>query len=171
MTKRTSSPHAATAWNSPREYLIPADLLKAGAVNTIAVRVFDSGGAGGLTGGTPLLIGGDDTVRVLTAWQVRPGDDAAWAAPDAGALTALAAASTPLAPNARVMQGAPVRDHTLWYEQPAATWNEALPVGNGRLVASACENGRRLASPPTYRFDTGSWRAPRAKRSRRSRRS
>jgi alpha-L-fucosidase 2 len=24
---------------------------------------------------------------------------------------------------------------TLWYEQPAANWNEALPVGNGRLGA------------------------------------
>ena len=128
-------PDVATAWSIPREYLIPADLLKAGSVNTIAVRVFDSGGAGGLTSGTPLLIGGDDTVRVLTAWRVRPGDDAAWASPDASALTALAAASTPLVANARVMQGAPVRDHTLWYEQPAATWNEALPVGNGRLGA------------------------------------
>ena len=25
--------------------------------------------------------------------------------------------------------------HILWYEQPALTWNEALPVGNGRLGA------------------------------------
>ena len=25
--------------------------------------------------------------------------------------------------------------HTLWYEQPAKNWNEALPVGNGRLGA------------------------------------
>ena len=24
---------------------------------------------------------------------------------------------------------------TLWYRQPAAEWNEALPVGNGRLGA------------------------------------
>src|SRR5687768_3078473 len=23
----------------------------------------------------------------------------------------------------------------LWYRQPAATWNEALPIGNGRLGA------------------------------------
>lgn len=28
---------------------------------------------------------------------------------------------------------APDGDHILWYEQPAANWNEALPVGNGRL--------------------------------------
>src|SRR5438094_941117 len=24
---------------------------------------------------------------------------------------------------------------TLWYRQPAKTWNEALPIGNGRLGA------------------------------------
>src|SRR6188474_3954127 len=25
--------------------------------------------------------------------------------------------------------------NTLWYERPAASWNEALPIGNGRLGA------------------------------------
>ena len=23
--------------------------------------------------------------------------------------------------------------HTLWYQRPASTWNETLPIGNGRL--------------------------------------
>src|SRR5688572_6055946 len=27
------------------------------------------------------------------------------------------------------------RDTKLWYKQPARNWNEALPVGNGRLGA------------------------------------
>src|SRR5262245_52873116 len=27
------------------------------------------------------------------------------------------------------------RTKVLWYRQPAATWNEALPIGNGRLAA------------------------------------
>lgn len=31
--------------------------------------------------------------------------------------------------------GAPHNQMLLWYRQPAATWNEALPVGNGRLGA------------------------------------
>ncbi|MEO8100588.1 MAG: glycoside hydrolase family 95 protein [Acidobacteriota bacterium] len=31
----------------------------------------------------------------------------------------------------------------LWYRQPAATWNEALPVGNGRLAAMVFGNPRR----------------------------
>lgn len=26
-------------------------------------------------------------------------------------------------------------DLRLWYNQPAANWNEALPIGNGRLAA------------------------------------
>jgi alpha-L-fucosidase 2 len=30
---------------------------------------------------------------------------------------------------------APDRANVLWYRQPAATWNEALPIGNGRLGA------------------------------------
>ena len=25
--------------------------------------------------------------------------------------------------------------HRIWYRQPAANWNEALPIGNGRLGA------------------------------------
>jgi len=29
---------------------------------------------------------------------------------------------------------------TLWYNQPASTWNEALPVGNGRLAAMVFSN-------------------------------
>ncbi|RYZ46260.1 MAG: glycoside hydrolase family 95 protein, partial [Chitinophagaceae bacterium] len=32
-------------------------------------------------------------------------------------------------------QGTKSNDLKLWYTHPAATWNEALPVGNGRLGA------------------------------------
>ena len=55
----------------------------------------------------------------------------------------LKAASTVLAAGA-VLESAPassaasqIRDRTLrlWYRQPAANWNEALPIGNGRLAA------------------------------------
>lgn len=31
--------------------------------------------------------------------------------------------------------GAAAQPYTLWYRQPAAQWNEALPIGNGRLGA------------------------------------
>ena len=33
------------------------------------------------------------------------------------------------------LAGAPDGKHVLWFRQPAAFWNEALPVGNGRLGA------------------------------------
>ncbi len=29
----------------------------------------------------------------------------------------------------------PTKTHKLWYTQPATSWNEALPIGNGRLAA------------------------------------
>ena len=42
-------------------------------------------------------------------------------------------ASVPFQPAQR--SAAPDRTNVLWYRQPAATWNEALPIGNGRLGA------------------------------------
>ncbi|WBY09949.1 glycoside hydrolase N-terminal domain-containing protein [Sphingomonas sp. 7/4-4] len=41
-----------------------------------------------------------------------------------------------LLPASASARTAPSRsDLSLWYRQPAARWNEALPVGNGRLGA------------------------------------
>lgn len=31
----------------------------------------------------------------------------------------------------------------MWYEQPAGKWDEALPVGNGRLGAMICGRPER----------------------------
>src|SRR6266540_3261630 len=36
---------------------------------------------------------------------------------------------------AAIEQPTPTQDLRLWYRQPAANWNEALPIGNGRLGA------------------------------------
>src|SRR6266508_3781886 len=36
---------------------------------------------------------------------------------------------------AAIEQPTPTQDLRLWYKQPAANWNEALPIGNGRLGA------------------------------------
>ncbi len=36
---------------------------------------------------------------------------------------------------AAIEQPTPTQDLRLWYTQPAANWNEALPIGNGRLGA------------------------------------
>src|SRR3954469_10623638 len=47
------------------------------------------------------------------------------------ALLALVTLSTPGA----IQRPTPHRDLRLWYAHPAANWNEALPIGNGRLGA------------------------------------
>lgn len=44
-------PHYKTAYDARRSYLIPASLIKAGQKNTIAVKVLDMGGLGGITKG------------------------------------------------------------------------------------------------------------------------
>jgi hypothetical protein len=129
-------PNAATAWNQARAYTIPAGVLRPGEINTIAIRVHDSGGAGGLTGGMPLLVGPGDDVRPLSAWRVRAGDEGPWAAPAVTpALAALAVAAGMGADDPRLNRAVPVRGLTLWYDRPAGAWTEALPVGNGRLGA------------------------------------
>jgi len=44
-------PDYSGAWDVPRAYLIPPELVQWGKKNTIAVRVYDAGGGGGLYGG------------------------------------------------------------------------------------------------------------------------
>ena len=44
-------PRYRSGWDTNRSYLIPASLIKAGQKNTIAVKVFDMSGAGGITKG------------------------------------------------------------------------------------------------------------------------
>jgi cephalosporin-C deacetylase len=44
----TMPPHHETAWNTLRTYSIPADKILWGKPNTLAVRVYDSGGDGGI---------------------------------------------------------------------------------------------------------------------------
>ncbi len=60
------------------------------------------------------------------------------------ALAALVAL-TACAPGRRAPSGASPSPARLWYRQPAADWNEALPVGNGRLGAMVYgEPGREM---------------------------
>jgi sialate O-acetylesterase len=59
-------------WMHPRRYAIPAGRLKAGE-NFIAVRVHDSGGAGGLTGGQQDLFiqAGSQKIPLSGAWEYK----------------------------------------------------------------------------------------------------
>ena len=66
-------------------YVVPAAVLKPGELNTIAIRVYDDGGAGGFKGGAPQLIAGNDAIVLDGFWLFRPGDDPAWASEKPGA--------------------------------------------------------------------------------------
>ena len=58
-----------------------------------------------------------------------------------------AGAALPLAPGQVLAQGQAPRpsDNRLWYRQPATLWEEALPVGNGRLGAMVFGNVNGVA--------------------------
>lgn len=55
---RTGSfpPYYSTAYNAKRFYLIPSDLMDEKGFNTIAVRVFDEGGEGGIVHGNVSIV-------------------------------------------------------------------------------------------------------------------
>ncbi|MBI1374627.1 MAG: sialate O-acetylesterase [Phycisphaera sp.] len=60
-----------TVWNHPREYNVPAGVLKAGR-NVIAVRVLDTGGGGGLFGGADQMtldVDGASPVSLAGDWR------------------------------------------------------------------------------------------------------
>lgn len=70
------------SWTTPREYAVPADVVRAGW-NVVVVRVFDTGGAGGFTG-TPELMSVrrvdptiSATVTLAGEWHLRKGPAAA----------------------------------------------------------------------------------------------
>jgi alpha-L-fucosidase 2 len=128
-----------------RRYKVPADCLRPGP-NLIALRVYDGGGGGGITGDEIALSGPKGRIDLAGRWQFRPGDDISWrdwpAAPDSEEGRKLVAAfrKNPDAPGRPGIEfageaEAPPGEHVLWYRTPASRWVEALPLGNGRLGA------------------------------------
>ncbi len=62
-----------------RSYDVPAKSLLYDSWNTIAVRVLDRGGRGGIYKGEPALLHGDERVELQGTWELRVGDDQSWA--------------------------------------------------------------------------------------------
>ncbi|MGE4618782.1 MAG: glycoside hydrolase family 95 protein, partial [Planctomycetota bacterium] len=138
------------ASNVDRTYTIPGELVR-GGVHLISIRIHDSGGAGGITGGTLLIEGPSGQIDMSGGtWLGRPGDDLSWKdwpVPE-GSLQATLLARQYLATQGQgaiapgggmLLSGHPERptgDQLIWYRSPAgSTWTEGLPVGNGRLGA------------------------------------
>lgn len=78
-------------WDTPRRYPIAAGLLQAGT-NTIAVRVTDTGGGGGLHGDASVLQlqTAAGNLPLAGRWKARPAAPMARSAPDANDLPTLA---------------------------------------------------------------------------------
>jgi hypothetical protein len=60
---------------------VPADLLKLGERNLLAIRVFSDDARTGFNVAAPVLFAGERALRLAGKWEVRTGDDAAWANP------------------------------------------------------------------------------------------
>jgi alpha-L-fucosidase 2 len=133
--------------NAQRTYAVPAKVVRPDGYNLIAVRVYDQGGGGGIVGKGQSLSCKKGKLSLRGAWQIRKGDDPAWANwpvdPESEEGQRMieefqdSAIEVAGAPEAMLAGQAPPPEGrwTLWYRQPASKWSEALPVGNGRLGA------------------------------------
>src|SRR6185503_16000478 len=68
-----------SASNEDRRYTVPAEKVRFGEFNLLAVRVFDGGGAGGIAAGPLTLRSKKGALDLSGRWQFRTGDDASWA--------------------------------------------------------------------------------------------
>jgi hypothetical protein len=75
-------PYFSTAYGNRRKYLIPDYVLKPDEMNTIAVRVYDQSGEGGIVGDrTGIFI--DEDIEFLNlnltgVWKFKPGNNSEW---------------------------------------------------------------------------------------------
>ncbi len=130
-----------------RRYVVPPDAVRAGGWNLIAVRVYDHGGAGGIIGGPLQLSSPDGSFSLEGMWQIRRGDNPVWKNwPNADVNFTVTHLAEALDMDTRAFPGFVAIEYVdeapppegawrLWYRQAARDWNEALPVGNGRLGA------------------------------------
>jgi putative membrane-bound dehydrogenase-like protein len=72
-------PNYASGLHNMHRYVVSADLIKFGELNTICLRVYDNDGKAGFKGIAPLLIAGNESLDTTGQWQFRKGDDLAWA--------------------------------------------------------------------------------------------
>jgi putative membrane-bound dehydrogenase-like protein len=58
---------------------LPADQIRVGEWNVVALRIYDHEGRGGFKGNAPRILKGDQAISLEGEWQFRVGDNAAWA--------------------------------------------------------------------------------------------
>lgn len=72
-------PKYANGYDNEHRYVIPDKVLKPGQINTVAIRVYDEGGAGGFKGRAPQVIAGNEAIVLEGTWLFRAGDHLDWA--------------------------------------------------------------------------------------------
>ncbi|MBD3378440.1 glycoside hydrolase [candidate division KSB1 bacterium] len=79
-------PEYKTAFNVKRIYFIPKGFVRFGAENTLAIKVFDHQGSGGITNGEIGLYSRLDILKLAVNlsgyWKFSPGDSSHWANSD-----------------------------------------------------------------------------------------
>jgi putative membrane-bound dehydrogenase-like protein len=65
--------------NGQSRFAVPAGLVKFGGENTVTIRVYQNFGRGGFNVAAPVLFGPGEAIRLQGAWDMRIGDDPAWA--------------------------------------------------------------------------------------------
>lgn len=140
-------PNFTSAESETRRYTVPAEKVRFGDWNLIAVRVYNHKGDGGFVHSGQALLYSQGALSLEGKWQFRTGDNLEWAqwpaAPDSKEVKKIAdrfSLSFNTMPGSAwvTFEGecaAPEQPLSLWYREPAHDWNEALPVGNGRLGA------------------------------------
>lgn len=123
---------ATNGWQTIRRYEVPAALVKAGERNVISVQVNDTGGDGGIREGPLSLSCSKGTLDLAGEWLLDLADGPAMPG-DVSTLPVVGILPPGwMAPSSR---RPPPKPATLWYDQPAKAWTEALPLGNGELGA------------------------------------
>src|SRR5262245_21709386 len=104
-------PDYKSGLDTVRRYKVPPGLLRKGAYNVVALRIYNKEGPGGVKGVAPVIGSYEHEIRLAGPWEFRPGDDVGWALKAVEAkLTAavfdrVEEASSPLQPTAELVPG------------------------------------------------------------------
>lgn len=99
-------PAYQNAVGTESRYVVPADLLRAGRWNVVAIRVYDHEGRGGFKGAAPQLGTDQQHIELAGGWEFRTGDAPDSAAGPAEVIGAAAEAAPKVAAFSKVENGA-----------------------------------------------------------------
>src|SRR5436309_1942811 len=83
-------PQYKSALGETQRFAVPAEAVKFGADNTVAIRVCNIEGRTGFNVAAPVLFAGDSAIRMAGKWETTNGDDVAWAKSDPVSIKAAA---------------------------------------------------------------------------------